>query len=39
MIGDEGHGPLSPSQVPALLETYLARAAEELVGTTPGEGR
>lgn len=30
MIGDEVHGPLSPSQVPSLLETYLARAAAEL---------
>ena len=29
MIGDEVHGPLTPGQVPALLETYLARAAEE----------
>jgi len=31
MIGDEVHGPLTPGQVPALLESYLARAAEELV--------
>jgi hypothetical protein len=32
MIGDEVHGPLTPSQIPTLLEGYLARAAEELVG-------
>jgi len=31
MIGDEVHGPLTPSQVPGLLESYLARAAEDLV--------
>ena len=31
MIGDEVHGPLTPSLVPGLLESYLARAAEELV--------
>jgi NADH:ubiquinone oxidoreductase subunit E len=31
MIGDEVHGPLTPSQVPGLLECYLARAAEEMV--------
>lgn len=30
MIGEEVHGPLAPGQVPALLETYLARAAEEM---------
>lgn len=30
MIGEEVHGPLAPSQVPALLESYLARAAEEM---------
>ncbi|HJV49137.1 MAG TPA: NADH-quinone oxidoreductase subunit NuoE [Geothrix sp.] len=32
MIGEEVHGPLTPVQVPNLLETYLARAAEELAG-------
>ena len=32
MIGDEVHGPLTPSQIPNLLETYLARAAEDLAG-------
>ncbi|WP_257305106.1 NADH-quinone oxidoreductase subunit NuoE [Geothrix campi] len=31
MIGDEVHGPLTPSLVPGLLESYLARAAEDLV--------
>jgi NADH:ubiquinone oxidoreductase subunit E len=36
MIGDEVHGPLTPGQIPALLEGYLARAAEEFVGTLPG---
>jgi NADH:ubiquinone oxidoreductase subunit E len=30
MIGDEVHGPLTPGQIPALLESYLARAAEEM---------
>ena len=32
MIGDEVHGPLTPGQIPNLLESYLARAAEDLVG-------
>ena len=31
MIGEEVHGPLTPAQVPTLLETYLARAAGDLV--------
>lgn len=35
MIGDEVHGPLTPGQVPSLLETYLARAAEDLVADPP----
>lgn len=39
MIGDEVHGPLTPSQVPRLLESYLARAAEEVVGVSSGESR
>jgi NADH:ubiquinone oxidoreductase subunit E len=39
MIGDEVHGPLTPSQVPRLLESYLARAAEEITGAASGESR
>jgi NADH:ubiquinone oxidoreductase subunit E len=34
MIGDEVHGPLTPSQIPNLLESYLARAAEDLVAAS-----
>jgi NADH:ubiquinone oxidoreductase subunit E len=37
MIGDEVHGPLTPSQIPNLLESYLARAAEDLVGEAASE--
>jgi NADH:ubiquinone oxidoreductase subunit E len=37
MIGDEVHGPLLPSQIPNLLESYLARAAEDLVATSDTE--
>jgi hypothetical protein len=39
MIGDEVHGPLSPNQVPTLLETYLAKAAEDLVGEAATQDR
>jgi len=39
MIGDEVHGPLSPNQVPTLLESYLAKAAEDLVGAPDTESR
>jgi len=39
MIGDEVHGPLTPSQIPNLLESYLARAAEDLVGETSSGNR
>ena len=35
MIGDEVHGPLTPGQVPNLLESYLARAAADLVAAGP----
>ena len=34
MIGDEVHGPLTPSQIPNLLESYLACAAEDLVAAS-----
>lgn len=34
MIGNEVHGPLTPSQIPNLLESYLARAAEDLVAAS-----
>jgi NADH:ubiquinone oxidoreductase subunit E len=39
MIGDEVHGPLTPSQIPTLLEGYLARAAEELAGASASDNR
>ena len=39
MIGDEVHGPLSPGQVPTLLDSYLARAAEDLASASFPEGR
>ena len=39
MIGDEVHGPLTPSQIPNLLESYLARAVEDLVGESAAEDR
>jgi NADH:ubiquinone oxidoreductase subunit E len=39
MIGDEVHGPLTPGQIPNLLESYLARAAEDLVAEPTAEGR
>jgi len=31
MIGDEVHGPLTPGQIPGLLDTYLKRLEEEAV--------
>jgi NADH:ubiquinone oxidoreductase subunit E len=37
MIGDEVHGPLTPGQVPALLQGYLARAAEDLAAVAAPE--
>ncbi|MBI1753854.1 MAG: NADH-quinone oxidoreductase subunit NuoE [Acidobacteria bacterium] len=37
MIGDEVHGPLSPSQIPTLLEGYLARAAEDMMANSASE--
>jgi NADH:ubiquinone oxidoreductase subunit E len=39
MIGDEVHGPLTPSQIPNLLESYLTRAAEDLVGESTSGNR
>jgi NADH:ubiquinone oxidoreductase subunit E len=39
MIGDEVHGPLTPGQVPTLLDSYLARAAEDLAAASGPEAR
>lgn len=37
MIGDEVHGPLTPGQIPTLLETYLAKAAEDLAAVATAD--
>lgn len=39
MIGDEVHGPLTPGQIPTLLDSYLARASEDLVGQAGPAGK